>query len=89
MDNLARKMISDAGLPPYPHGLGHNVGREIHELPKLNRKKDAIITPGMVFTIEPATYIRGEYGIRIEDTVCLSKDGLEILTHSPKTLICV
>jgi Xaa-Pro aminopeptidase len=87
MDIRARSMIEKAGLPPYPHGLGHNVGREIHELPRLSRKKDAQITPGMVFTIEPGTYIKGDYGIRIEDTVVLKKDGIEILTRSPKKMI--
>jgi len=86
MDILAREKIEKAGFPPYPHGLGHNLGLEIHELPRLSRKKDAQITPGMVFTIEPGTYIKGDYGIRIEDTVVLKEDGLEILTKSPKKL---
>jgi len=89
MDRFARKMIADAGLPPYPHGLGHSLGREIHEHPKLNRKKDEQIGPRMAFTIEPATYIKGEYGIRIEDTVCLNTEGLEQLTRSPKEMIIV
>lgn len=89
MDNLARKMIEQAGYPPYPHGLGHNLGKEIHELPRLSRKKDAQILPGMVFTIEPGTYIEGAYGIRIEDTVLLKKNGIEILTKSPKTMLCL
>jgi Xaa-Pro aminopeptidase len=84
MDILARSLIAEAGLPPYPHGLGHNLGIEIHELPRLSRKKDAVITPGMVFTVEPGTYVKGQYGIRIEDTVCLNSNGLEILTKSPK-----
>jgi Xaa-Pro aminopeptidase len=89
IDIYARSLIEKAGFPPYPHGLGHNVGMEIHELPRLSRKKDAQITPGMVFTIEPGIYIKGDYGIRIEDTVLLKKDGLEILTKSPKTMICL
>jgi Xaa-Pro aminopeptidase len=79
-------MIEKAGFPPYPHGLGHNLGLEIHEAPRLSRRKDAQITPGMVFTIEPGTYIKGDYGIRIEDTVLLNKDGIEVLTKSPKDI---
>jgi Xaa-Pro aminopeptidase len=89
MDILARQMIADAGLPPYPHGLGHSLGIEIHEHPKLNRKKDAVIAPVAVFTVEPGTYIKGQYGIRIEDTVCLKSNGLERLTTSTKEMIIV
>jgi Xaa-Pro aminopeptidase len=89
MDRFARALIKKANLPPYPHGLGHNLGRKIHELPRLSRKKDAQIVPGMVFTIEPGTYIKNAYGIRIEDTVLLKKNGIEILTKSPKTMLCL
>ena len=89
LDRFARSCIKKAGLPPYPHGLGHNVGRKIHELPRLSRKKPALITAGMVFTVEPGTYIEDDYGIRIEDTVVLKEDGLEILTKTPKVLLCI
>lgn len=83
MDTLARQMIEQAGFPPYPHSLGHCLGKEIHELPRLSRKRDARITPGMVFTIEPGTYIKGDYGIRIEDTVLLTDTELTMLTTAP------
>lgn len=84
MDRYARSMIEQSGFPPYPHSLGHNLGAEIHEPPKLSRKNDAQIIHGMVFTIEPGTYIKGKFGIRIEDTVVLKKNGIEVLTHAPK-----
>ncbi len=87
MDTLARHMIEQAGLPPYSHGLGHGIGKEIHESPRLNRKKDAQLTPGMVVTIEPGTYSKKDYGIRIEDTVCLTEDGIECLTKTSKELL--
>ncbi|OGG11413.1 hypothetical protein A2Z00_03125 [Candidatus Gottesmanbacteria bacterium RBG_13_45_10] len=89
LDVMVREYIERAGFPPYPHSLGHCLGKEIHELPRLSRNKDAQITPGMVFTIEPGIYIKGDYGIRIEDTVCLKSDGLDIFTRSSKELTIV
>jgi Xaa-Pro aminopeptidase len=89
LDQLARHVIQIRKFPVYPHSLGHNIGRKIHEKPKLTIKKDAWIIPGMVFTIEPGVYIENKYGIRIEDTVCLNSDGLEILTKSTKELIII
>lgn len=80
LDSEAKKVIRDAGLPPYSHSLGHNVGLDIHEAPRLSIKKDAKLMPGMVFSIEPGVYIEGQYGIRIEDLVLLKKDSIEILT---------
>jgi Xaa-Pro aminopeptidase len=87
IDRYARRLISKTGLPPYPHGLGHSVGKEIHELPKLSRKLDALISPPAIFTVEPGTYIEGQFGIRIEDTVAYTKQGLYILTASSKNIL--
>ncbi len=86
LDQLARIVIEHSGFPPYPHSLGHNIGIAIHELPRLTIKKDAILKPGMVFSVEPGIYKPGRYGIRIEDLVLLKKSGIEILTKSPKAL---
>jgi Xaa-Pro aminopeptidase len=82
-DEIARKVITDAGYPVYPHSLGHGVGLEIHENPRLSVVQDEIITSGMTFTIEPAIYLSGQFGIRLEDTVCLTDQGLQKLTNSP------
>ncbi|MFZ5844950.1 MAG: M24 family metallopeptidase [Patescibacteria group bacterium] len=87
VDRLARKIIKQAGFPPYPHSLGHNVGLEIHEGPRLTIKKDAKLKPGMVVTVEPAIYKEGQYGIRLEDLVLLKTDGIEILSKATKEMI--
>jgi Xaa-Pro aminopeptidase len=87
LDRLARAKIKSAGFEPYPHGLGHGVGLDIHETPRLNYKKDALLKDGMVFSIEPGVYVPGCYGIRIEDLVRLTDTGIEILTKSTKRMI--
>lgn len=86
-DRLARVVIRKAGFPPYPHSLGHGVGLAIHEAPRLSCKKPVSLTEGMVITIEPAIYIEGRYGIRIEDLILLKRTGAEIVSKSPKEII--
>jgi len=86
-DRIARNVISDAGLPDYPHGLGHAVGLDIHEAPRLTVKKPEMLQPNMVVTIEPGTYLTGQFGIRIEDLVYIKQSGIEILTKSDKRII--
>ncbi len=87
LDRFARTIIKKAGFPPCPHSLGHNVGLDIHEGPRLSDKKEETLLPGMIFSIEPGVYVEGQYGIRIEDLVRLKKDGIEILTKSSKEII--
>ncbi|KKW10688.1 MAG: peptidase M24, Xaa-Pro aminopeptidase [Microgenomates group bacterium GW2011_GWC1_49_7] len=87
LDAAAKEVIAEANLPPYPHSLGHNVGLDVHEGPRLSVKKDEKLLPGMVFSVEPAVYIEGTYGIRIEDLVRLTDKGIEILSTSPKEMI--
>ncbi len=89
LDAAAKEVIAEANLPPYPHSLGHAVGLDIHENPRLTVKKKVILKPNMVVTIEPAVYIEGSYGIRIEDLVLLKKNSIEILSKSPKEIITV
>lgn len=87
-DSLARKVIEKAGYGEYfGHGLGHSVGLEIHERPALSSKDDTILKPGMIETVEPGIYIPGFGGVRIEDMVVLTEDGIKNLTGSPKELI--
>jgi Xaa-Pro aminopeptidase len=86
LDQLVKEFINDKGHPPYLHSLGHGVGREIHEDPRLSIKRNHLLEPGMVFTIEPGIYLEGKFGIRIEDTVLLTEKGVQLLTKSEKKL---
>lgn len=82
-----RVLDKEAKPSSCPHSLGHSVGLDIHESPRLTIKKPAILKPGMVVTIEPGIYIEGAYGIRIEDLVLLKESGIEVLSKSKKNMI--
>jgi Xaa-Pro aminopeptidase len=85
VDRVARQYIEDQGYGKYfGHGLGHGVGLEVHEGPTLSPRSDALLSAGMVFTIEPGIYIPGVGGVRIEDTVLMTVDGYRRLTQCPK-----
>jgi Xaa-Pro aminopeptidase len=87
VDWVARNIIEKNGYGKYfGHGLGHGVGLDIHELPKVSFSEDTILLLGMVVTIEPGIYLPEIGGIRIEDTVLITEDGYEILTSFPKNL---
>ncbi|OGG27003.1 hypothetical protein A2960_02555 [Candidatus Gottesmanbacteria bacterium RIFCSPLOWO2_01_FULL_39_12b] len=86
VDFVAREYIKSSGFPEYPHGLGHGVGLAIHEAPRLKSESTEVLKENMVVTVEPGIYLEGECGVRIEDLVVLKKDGLEILSKSPKLL---
>ena len=85
-DALAREIIKAAGhLDHFGHGLGHGVGLEIHEAPRLSPLVDDTPLPaGAVVSIEPGVYLPGVGGVRIEDLVLLREDGADVLTQSPK-----
>lgn len=88
LDAEIRDYIESRGYGRYfTHGLGHGVGLEIHELPNINSKGDIPLQEGMVFSIEPGIYIQGRGGVRIEDTVVLTKEGAHSLTTLKKTLM--
>jgi len=84
---MARGKIEQAGFPDYPHSLGHGVGLDIHEAPRLTMKKDVQLKPCMVVTIEPCVYIEGQYGVRLEDLVLLKEDCVEVLSRSTKDVV--
>jgi len=87
VDAVARDIISEGGYGDYfGHGLGHGVGAEIHEQPRLNTESETVLEPGMVVTVEPGIYLPGKGGVRIEDLVVVTEDGCEILTKTPKQL---
>ncbi len=83
IDKSAREVIVKAGYAGcFGHALGHGIGLEIHEKPSVSAKNTDIIRPGMIFSIEPAIYIPRKFGIRLEDTVLVTKKGAEVLSGS-------
>ena len=89
-DSAAREVIAEAGHGDhFGHGLGHGVGMEIHEGPRLSQRSDAVLQHGNVVTVEPGVYLPGEFGVRIEDLAVVTNGGSEILSSLPKDLITV
>lgn len=87
-DALARHYIERAGYGElFGHSLGHGIGLEVHEAPRLARTSDGTLPEGAVVTIEPGVYRPGWGGVRIEDDVVLGADGPHILTEFPRELL--
>ena len=83
----ARSVVAEAGFARrFNHGIGHGLGLEVHELPRMTDKGTAKLKPGMVVTVEPGVYIPGWGGVRIEDDILVTRDGHEVLTNLPKQL---
>ncbi len=90
VDAVARKIIDEAGHGErFGHGLGHGVGLEVHEGPRLSPKSDDLLAPSEVVTVEPGIYLPGRLGVRIEDFVVVSEDGYRNLSTLPKQLTIV
>jgi Xaa-Pro aminopeptidase len=89
LDAVAREVLEDEGLGEhFTHGLGHGIGLQVHEWPRVSRTSDAELPVGACVTIEPGVYVPEEnYGVRIEDIVVLREGGCENLTRSPKELL--
>lgn len=87
VDAAARRVISDAGYGPnFGHGLGHQLGLNVHDGPGLSPSSAIVLEEGMVVTVEPGIYLEGWGGVRIEDDLLVTATGCELLTRSPKAL---
>lgn len=81
IDRAARSLIEKKGFGGnFGHALGHGIGLEVHERPVISGRNCALLEPGMIFTVEPAVYLPGWGGVRIEDMVLVTRKGCEVLT---------
>jgi Xaa-Pro dipeptidase len=90
VDAAARKVISDAGYGPdykhFTHRVGHGIGMDGHEWPYLVRGNTLPMAPNMCFSDEPGVYIRGEFGVRLEDDMHITENGAELFTPQSPSL---
>jgi Xaa-Pro dipeptidase len=90
VDAAARKVITDAGFGPdykyFTHRLGHGMGMDGHEWPYLVRGNTLPLAPGMTFSNEPGIYLRGEFGVRVEDDMLVTENGAELFTKQSPSL---
>ena len=81
IDKIARDIITEAGYGEYfIHRLGHGIGQSVHEFPSIMEGNDMELVEGMCFSVEPGVYISGDYGVRIEDCLAVTKDGAKLFT---------
>jgi Xaa-Pro aminopeptidase len=84
-DTAARRLLEAAGLAEhFGHGLGHGVGLEVHEGPRLSQTSEDLLVRGNVVTVEPGLYFPGKFGVRLEDLVVVEEEGALILSSFPK-----
>lgn len=87
IDLAARKVIEDEGFGDYfTHRTGHHIGIEVHEKPDVSSSSFGLLEEGMIFSVEPGIYLEGELGVRIEDLLLVTKDGVENLNKYGKAL---
>jgi Xaa-Pro aminopeptidase len=88
LDTAARAVIEAAGYgDAFLHGLGHGVGLQTHEWPRLSQRAEDVLPAGATVTVEPGIYLPDRFGVRIEDLVVIREGGYENLTASPKALL--
>lgn len=90
LDRIARQVITDQGYGQYfTHRLGHGLGIDVHEYPSIHGQNEELLQKGVVFTIEPGIYLPGKGGVRIEDDVAVTDNGVRVLTSYPKELTTI
>lgn len=90
IDSVARRVLKGQGLAEaFVHSTGHGLGLEIHERPRLGRQDRTRLQAGMAITVEPGVYLQEFGGIRIEDTVVVTRTGCEVLTPTSKELLAI
>jgi Xaa-Pro aminopeptidase len=90
VDRAARDVIEAAGYGErFIHRTGHGIGLDVHEPPYAAADDDTVLEPGMTFSVEPGIYLDGRFGVRIEDIVAVTTDGVESLTDAPRELVRV
>ena len=90
VDQLSRSILAEKDLDKYfGHGLGHGLGRAVHDYGGLGPTSTDTIEAGQVWTVEPGVYIEGFGGVRIEDDVHVTESGPELLTHYTKELLVI
>lgn len=90
IDKTAREIIAQGGfVAEFNHRLGHFIGRDVHEYGDVSANFDMEVEEGMIFSIEPGVYIQGDFGVRIEDLVLVTKDGCEVLNSYTKDLLVI
>ncbi len=88
LDAAARDVLRAHGLgDAFSHGLGHGIGLQTHEWPRVSHQRQDVLPAGCVVSIEPGAYLEGRFGVRIEDLVLLEADGCRNLTRAPKALL--
>ena len=88
VDAVAREVITEGGHGEhFGHGLGHGVGLEVHEAPRLSQRSEDTLVAGNIVTVEPGVYVPGRFGVRIEDLVLVTKDGSDVLNGLSKRLL--
>jgi Xaa-Pro dipeptidase len=90
VDAAARKVIDEAGFGPgyahFTHRVGHGIGMDGHEWPYLVKGNAQLLEAGMTFSDEPGVYIRGEFGVRLEDDMYITEDGAKLFTPQSHSL---
>jgi len=80
-DAVARRIVDESDFAgAMGHGLGHGLGLDVHELPRMSTETTDVLEPGNIVTVEPGIYVSGQFGVRIENDVVVTADVIEDLT---------